>query len=69
MPPDRYVSRRIDISASMNASLRARNRLASRSCALNPTITFIPSSISMRKLPTSALRSRTPATAVSRRDR
>ena len=34
-PPDRYVSRRIDISASMNASLRARKRDASRSCALN----------------------------------
>ena len=55
-PPDKYERSCIDISAAMNAAFRSRKRPTSRSCAFDVTTSFTDWSVSMRKLPMSALR-------------
>ena len=53
----------------MNRPFRRRKRCTSRSCALAATTSLTPCKVSMRKLPMSALRSRSTATRFSSRRR
>ena len=66
-PPARYVSSRIDISVRMKASFFLRNRLCSRRCAFDATVSLSPRMVSIRKLPIPALRSRSSAVMLSSR--
>ena len=68
-PPARYVSSRIDISVRMKPSFFLLNRLCSRRCALEATVSLSPRMVSIRKLPISALRSRSSAVMLSSRFR